>query len=481
MNDYMLGGNKILIYGAASYGKRIYERFIKRRYEVVGFIDKRADEVGEFMGLKVLNPDSDLEAYEDMVVFIAVKNVFEHSHIVKQLIGKGLHKFIYRPYAVLTGMGNDSQKRINMLYTQIDEDLFTDPLPISIVCEESFFCAKDNSVVLRREKEVIAKIPWQSVFTNRKKENSSVWCDVNVGQLIPHIAFFSYLLGNSVEGVEEYLEFCEKAALSQESIKITEKWKENVICNRKMVFQQMNSSYELDPDFFVENAPKAEWNSEAHCFNLKSGKHRVAFLIAKGNKYIPLRVSKRDYSLYINNIVAKDISNEDERIYHHRILHPYYLKLPFVEWDFYSQMELCLLQFLTRKFMYPLKKISLRGNSMLVALKDDFGSVARTFSYLGLSVERLLSDEIDLVAKVDRLMQTPNTLLDIDVISKKEYDFCLFDYTLYNHINKEDYKNICKMGMFILGPKIELLHYGGTFVFEGIKGITTWGLILKEK
>lgn len=481
MSDYTLGEGKILIYGAASYGKRIYERFIRQGYEVAGFIDKRADEISEFMGLKVLNPESDLGAYEDAILFIAVKNVFEHSAIVKYLISKGLHKFIYRPYAVLAGVGNTSQKRINLLYTQIDEDQFTDFQSIPMVYEESLFHAIDSSLVQEMEGEAVAKIPWQSVFTNRKKGKSSIWCNVNVAQLIPHISFFSYLLGNFEEGIEEYLNFCEKAAMSQGSIKITEKWKENVIRNRKMVFQQMNSAYELDPEFFIENAPTAEWNTEEHCFNLKSGKHRAAFMIAKGIKYIPLRISKEDYAFYLNNHEETNILSEGERIYHHRILHPQYLKLPFAEWDFYSRMELGLLQFMTKRFMYPLNKISLSGYRMMVALKDDFGSVARTFSYMGMIVERMMSAEIDLVKKVDRLMQVPDTLLDIDDINGKVYDFGLVDYAFFKRSDKEISKDVFEKGMFLLGSREELLDCKGTVIFEGIMGITAWRLVLYKE
>lgn len=478
MDDYTLKGKKILIYGAASYGKRIYERFIENGYEVAGFIDRRADEVGEFMGVRVINPENSLDEYEDAVLFVAVKNVFEHSNIVKYLLTRDLHKIIYRSYAVLTGLGNDAQKRINKIYSQIDEDSFADILPIPAVYEENIFEKRDYAVVQEAGEEVVARIPWQSVFTNRKKENSSIWSSVNVAQLIPHIAFFSYLLGNAEEGAKEYLDFCEKAARRQEGIEITERWKENVIRNRKTVFQQMNLAYELEPAFFVENAPTAEWNAQAHCFNLKSGKHRAAFLIAKGNKYIPLRLSKDDYNLYCN--VKDDIVDEGERIYHHRVLHPLYLKLPFVEWDFYSQMELKLLQFMTRKFMYPADKISLRDNSMLVATKEDFGSIARTFSYLGMYVERLSCGEMDLVRKTDRLMQTPDTLTDVDSVGENGYDFGLIEYALYAQIDQEALKKKCKKGMLLLGSKEQLLNCEGTLVFSGIRGTVVWQLICLE-
>lgn len=478
MNEYVLNGKRILIYGAASYGKRIYQRFIENGFEVAGFIDKRADEIREFVGVKVISPEESLHVYEDMVLFVAVKNVFEHSNIVKYMVTKGLHNIIYRPYAVLTGGGNDAQKRINMVYTQIDEDSFREILPIPVVYEENIFEKRDYSVVWETDEEVVAKIPWQSVFTNKKKENSSIWSSISVAQLIPHIAFFSYLLGNREEGAEEYLEFCEKAAGRQEGIAITERWKENVIRNRKNVFQQMNLAYELEPDFFIDNASTAEWNTEAHCFNLKSGKHRAAFLIAKGNKYIPLRISREDYLLYNNN--KDDIAGEGERIYHHRILHPQYLKLPFAEWDFYSCMELRLLQFMTREYMYPAGKISLQGERMLFATRGDNGSIARTFSYLGMYVERLSCDEIDLVKKIDRLMQTPTALTDIDDIGKRTFDFGLIEYTLYAQMDPEEMAGKCKKGMFLLGPKEELRDYRGTLIFEGINGAAVWQLILKE-
>ncbi|MDE5907438.1 MAG: hypothetical protein K2H52_01605 [Lachnospiraceae bacterium] len=447
---------------------------------MAGFIDKRADEITEFMGVEVLHLESDFSFYNDMVLFIAVKNVFEHSSIVKNLITKGFYKIIYRSYAVLTGAGNVSQKRINAVYTQIDEDAFMEISSVPTVQEETIFEKKDNSVVQETDEGVVANIPWQSVFTNRKKENSSIWSEINVVQLIPHIAFFSYLLGLSPDGPEEYLKFCEDSAMKQKNIMVTDKWRENVIHNRKTVFQQMNLAYELEPDFFIDNAPLAEWNTSSHCFNLKSGKHRAAFLIAKGNKYIPLRISKNDYLLYLNDEDANSLLSKDERLYHHRILHPHYLRLPFVEWDFYSQLEIKLIHFMTKRFMYPLGKISLCGRSMLISLNDDLGSISRTFSYLGLEVTRIVHDETDLVKKIDKLMQVSDTLKDIEDIGENDYDFMLIDYDLYAQVNKEEFYRKCKMGMFLFGPKMELHSCKGTLIFEGIKDVKAWQIILLE-
>ena len=55
---FELDNKKIYIYGAAATGEIVFDIFSKKNYRIEGFIDKRAAELDEFKGKKVITlPD----------------------------------------------------------------------------------------------------------------------------------------------------------------------------------------------------------------------------------------------------------------------------------------------------------------------------------------------------------------------------------------------------------------------------------------
>ena len=123
--------------------------------------------------------------------------------------------------------------------------------------------------------------------------------------------FFQFIGGNIKATLDNYIQFCEKAALSQEKIDITKSWRRNVLRNRSSLYDQMSKLMEIDPEFFIRNAPSAIWNGERKYFNLISGKHRTSFLISKGKLFITLDISKEDYNEWYDevnsNIIKKHL------------------------------------------------------------------------------------------------------------------------------------------------------------------------------
>lgn len=448
---YRLTEKKIIIYGAASYGKRIYQIFSDNGYEIMCFIDKRADELIEFLGKKVILPSAEID--ESVVVFIAVKNVFEHSKIVQDFLNRGIRNIVFRPYAVLMGRGNDVQQEINRVYDCIEQNRFDLFERIPTIKDDAYFQLYDASLVCKERGTIVAKIPWQLIFTNRGNNIGSIWRDINVSQQFPHISFFLDLLGRKENGLEEYLNFCISSALSQGDINITEAWKENVLANREMVFQQMNMAYELDASFFIRNAPGAEWNSENGYFNLTGGKHRAAYLFAKGNKYIPLRISEQDYEKFANQKLAEDVYQSGDTFYGCRILNPYFLQMSNTNGDFYDQVERVLYDKMSRIIYKRDGKITLQGLSFLIDACDD-GSLSRTFSKCGMQVKRVvLGGDEDTLQNIDYLMHcTENieTEYSQSRIEDKRYDFVLVRRDVFNLEDVEILRRMSNIATFII-------------------------------
>ncbi len=112
----------LLIYGAASLGHILFEKLRKiEDYNILGFIDKRAYEINDFMSLPVYTMEKAWNLYKnlDVVVVISIKNVFEHENIAFALKGVGFEKILFKPKSILEGEENTNDKYINELYDDI--------------------------------------------------------------------------------------------------------------------------------------------------------------------------------------------------------------------------------------------------------------------------------------------------------------------------------------------------------------------------
>lgn len=296
----------IYLYGASSIGKIFCVNLLNNNFRVLGFIDKRADELSLFLGLPVYSLLDD-GLNKENVVIISVKNVFEHSRIAKQLNKLGFQKIIYRPFDVLSGNhASDNNISINNAYSIISEN-YNGSSIIDIPCYNENDCFEDIKMPILDEDgdSLVVPVPVTVLFSDNKND-SPVY---NILCLKSHINFSRFCLGLSNCNCSDYLEYCINAALKQ-NLQITESWKQNVISNRVEIFNQMNHKFHTCPSFFVENAPKVVWNKNKHYFNLCSGKHRACFLASINCNYIPVRMSKKDFKLFADEKNARWIFDE---------------------------------------------------------------------------------------------------------------------------------------------------------------------------
>ena len=284
----------IVLYGAATTGVLLYDHLTQMGYRnIIGFIDKRADEVRELLGLPVFSVDDD-RLDKNWVILLAVKNVFEHGRIAAGLERKGFSRLLYRPYACLSGGGSHNEREIYDIYDQLTEThcpghAYAGPVPESkgkaqIQWHAEGILSEENGIVT-------AYIPITLLFTDRKDGNP----EFSVLFLKPHMKFVRYVMGLEGGGTEDYIRFCQNAAERVGGFETTQAWKENVVRNRAEVYIQMNHMYALSKDFFLQQAPSVQWNAEKCYFNLQSGKHRATFLAAKGENYIAVKMSAEDY------------------------------------------------------------------------------------------------------------------------------------------------------------------------------------------
>lgn len=393
-DKFVLDSKKIMIYGAGFLGVNIYNICKEMGFTVLGFFDKRGEEIGELQGVKVYNIDSkEVDSIDkNIVVFVAVKNVFEHDNIASKLLAKGFHNIIYKPYAVLTGRGNDEEKTLNQVYDKfMNKGLINKEIPKTFeICKYEY---KDCATIKKTKSDRIAYVPVECLFTDMEglyKTNKVTWIDIPVMALIPHIAFFKWMDGQEGFSSDGYLKCCIDAAKLTQTVKITDQWKRNVIKNRADVYYNMNAFLDRDPDFFIRNAPDAEWNMNGY-FNLKSGKHRSTFYIAKGKRYIPLKISERDYEAWMNSVQIDNIIKAFKELNIYKVNapveHPCFYDFFCENGNFYNKLLCQFIYYLSFKqyeekgFVKPKE-----WRTVFVSLNDD-GYMARVLQKYGITVE----------------------------------------------------------------------------------------------
>lgn len=426
---------KIILYGAASIGLIMYGNLKKQGYHILCFIDKRAEEIKEIEGVPVYLPE---DAYiqgcdkTNTVIIVSVKNVFEHDKIAHSLRKLEFKNLIYKSGVILNGEENPDLLQLSKAYDAILQEQEIPPvLPVSE--EIVLYTFRDYStIVVLDDESRITYVPVELIFTNQNKLGFSRWNDIPILLLYPHLQFFLSLNGEMEYTLDSYLKFCEEAALRQGNIEITESWKQNILRNRTMVFEQMKLSHDINSNFFIDSPAEAEWNFKGY-FNLTGGKHRVTFLVAQGHNYIPLKISNQDFDRWLKALdsgaVCNYIQDNCLRSLPNAISHPYFFRLIETKDLFKRDILLNTFMYISRIYTEPEKwkklDIGVLGTVDSIAL-DLLCKTGSTVSSCNLQeIENRTLFHLQPVFKYD--YRPVSQIKDILIINKTELSESIFN------------------------------------------------------
>lgn len=417
--------SNIIIYGAATTGSLLVDRLEKEGLKIKGFIDKRAYEIESLKGYPVWSIESKElkdQIDDDTILVIAVKNVFQHASILRQLIQHTrCEKYIYMPIGEL----NQEQKCMKNTFNDLLYEKIEFPYELEKVMQVRLnnFHREDNRKEV--EKKVVVLVPVGFVYTNYSANKKNIWMDIPILAYYPHIRLFQYFDNNEQGGVESYLNFCVSASEDMQIVQ-SQAWKNNIIDNRKNVYDQMLEEYELFTDFFFKNAPTAKWNDKGY-FNLTSGKHRAAFLAAKGRRFIPLKISLEDEAKWLNCNIAEnafmELQEKDVTGFSHAIDNPYFYRYKNCYGEFWHKV-LCDVVCKMAEHVYDTHgKVSFNDLRVLNML-DENRYLARYLYKMGAVITDVKSlDEVERI--VDRLFHCTYVPR---MESMEKYDLLIIDY-----------------------------------------------------
>lgn len=408
----------IIIYGAAGNGLRGYHSLKKiNNYNIIGFIDKRSDEIKRQFGLPVWNIDAILPYNKDMVlVVICIKNVFEHEKIASELIENQYNNIIFKPLQSLM-----QETKIN--YTAIDRNyqrIFNDADKNSKYNLESIpklkniqvYNYRDYAIISRDGDRVISNIPLSEIYIKMSNLNFFLCNEdgfCNILALVPHINLFQFFNGKN-GNIDDYLKFCistipnsKKLYGNGGNIEITSAWLNNIIRNRIIVFNNMSIDVEIDVNYFINYAPKCYLGQNYIVMN--SAKHRAAFNIVKGKKYMPIAITSDDYKKLLNLTILQELieflnSNKIHEL-NAPIQHPYLYKYPCKMSNYY--------ELFVNKVVFQIASIyGFDNNLKQITVEDsliDEGSLSRCLYKIGFHIKKIIYNDTDrkLCKILDRL------------------------------------------------------------------------------
>jgi len=402
---------RVLLYGAAHVGTQIYKR-LSGQINIIAFLDKRADEIAEYMGLPVYAPSSDIVGADiktSSVVVVCVKNIFEHEMIAQNLTDNGYKYIVFCPVngSNATYRSGEDRDALTALYHALTEGGFTPPY--AVPGAQGLFARsfRDSAVINRADGVVTAYIP--SVFCYNRSDKGGIIRDVPMLSLFPYFELFQYFDGEPGAGYASYAEFARIFADESGAFDKTSGWMKNVIANRRMVFERMRVSSGLSPGFFIDQAVTADWNPAGGYFNLNSGKHRTVYLINRKSVYIPLKIKEEDYDSYNNTGAVAElcdyIINNNIAELPYPVWHPYFADMPYAPGGNFYNLLCAFTQWLSKSLYYDRRKTGYTG----VSVYDETGVLApfcRCLKKLGCTVDsRRRTGRLDMI--VDRLYHIP--------------------------------------------------------------------------
>lgn len=283
--------SKIILYGASYIGKVTGTALLERGFSVIAFIDQRADEIQQCLGLPVYTISKAKEMLSpDSVIYVAVKNVFYHEEIAGNLREAGFQNLIYKTKEAINQNWSPNSRSLDQIY----EAIYKKGQLVECRCPyfETDVQAVDfnNYVLSEEDQNMVILAPVALLYSG---VTDSQWSDVPVLALVPYYEMFQGLFEGETKKIQPYLQLAKKGAW-EENLETTKTWERSVIQGRYDVMKQMDNFYYTDKMFFLKNAPQVSLNEKGY-FNLKTGKHRVAYLVMRGEQCIPVKIIKSDW------------------------------------------------------------------------------------------------------------------------------------------------------------------------------------------
>lgn len=301
MNIYLYGDNFIsrrALSKLTEYGLNVIS-IIDRKYSLPAF-DGEVFTCG-------LDNIYQSENISTSLAIICLSDATKHLTVVNTLQAMGFSKILYIPMHFNRAIYEQSQLRniytefFNGTYANIDK---TPSTLKKLSNENTCWIIKEegNQVIFLCKPELLytatPELITSNILPNRESQTEKLLniSNTRIDNLVSYIDLFNYLNGSTPKPPEEYL------CMQRNS----EKEMQDLLENRRQLFNIYEDNYEYNFSFFYETPAKVIWNHSGY-FNIEDGLHRSIYLLSKKKKRIPVSASKQDYNFYIASNTEENI------------------------------------------------------------------------------------------------------------------------------------------------------------------------------
>lgn len=410
----------IVLYGAGEVGDIIGKNIKEKGYNLIGYIDRK-NHGKKMNGVPIVDLYVDIFEKKTSVIIVCLADGTLHKDIANLLFELGYIHILFIPFGYK--FPDETAREINEIYDSFYYGYFSSMELVEIKA----YCDLINEEQGYGRYINFVNESWMNIYVDIEflyTENLNLWegdlskihgkskyNDINVCSYRPYIALMDSLLGKG-DFINEYWDAWDRLPFDKESR----------IKNREILVDEYEYHKSRNDTFFIESATKAVFNPSGY-WNLHGGHHRIAYLIAKGEMLLPVKVRKEDYEKWKNVCAFKNYKEElyllTKGIFKVKILHP-----AFIDYD--AERE----KTTNRIFKDVINHIDIFSNKEKSFL--DVSDLDGLFSRIIIK-QRL--GEVDLLAKErTRIVQIIDKILNVngvrylsDYISNKKYDtlFCV--------------------------------------------------------
>lgn len=273
---------QIVLYGFNRYTKKQIEILREQGFSCRGIIDRCAEAIKGYQGIKLVSDITELGDTGNVCVFIMLRNALNHMQVARTLYQQGVRKIIFVPMEQ-NFYDREVQCELIIKYNAMLQHQYASLKNIPYVSEDFFervtepFC----SVAMEFHDDVIAWVSAEKIYTTVKASDG--YDDIPIAAFKPYISLFEFLEGGEAD-ISEYVSLFGISAVSGDDRK------KEIVTIRKQLFDYFENEINRGLEYFVVSAPSAQWNENGY-LNLRGGHHRCMYLLNKGYRKIPVRIS----------------------------------------------------------------------------------------------------------------------------------------------------------------------------------------------
>ncbi len=309
---------KLVVYGASEMARIWTENILKKGFDVCAFLDRNAKNIGQIMGIPVFTLE-EWENTSDALVVIMLTNAVQHQEIARRLYQKGVNQVIFFPVST-NGLNIKNVSKLRKVYNQcirqsFDLEISGIPFFGELLDERD----KSEAVIYQYSKEVVLWCPAELCYSIKEMERDAIWysectedkrrlrmkylSDKNIYNLFPYWELLDFCYGETEE-CPLYLKIYGKSAQNKKDIYDDGR----LLADRSRLVQLYEEEISKHGGIsFFEESPADAVMGEKGKVIIRDGWHRSVFLVRRGYKWIPVRITVDEYERFFNNASAVEL------------------------------------------------------------------------------------------------------------------------------------------------------------------------------